>query len=126
MDYQRFYEVMGSAGLPNGDLSRGMGHPELLRLYEKWKEDVFTVEHPSYFSKCVHFYFVYQGVQYTLEPWEFDQHVKHSGREPYEKGSYVSLVDGARAELLFLDYVQKDLKALGLSENDMILTGTID
>ena len=126
MTNQRFYEVMGSTGLPKGDLSKGIGHPELLRLYEKWKEDVFKVEHPSYFSKCVHFYFVYQGVQYNLEPWEFDQHVKQSGREPYVKGSFVSLVDGARAELLFMDYVEKDLMALGLTDNDIILTGTID
>jgi hypothetical protein len=126
MHYQRFYEVMGSAGLPKGDLSKGIGHPDLLKLYEKWKEDVFNVRHPSYFSKGVHFYFVYQGVQYTLEPWEFDQHVKQSGREPHVKGSYVSLVDGARAELLFMDYVEKDLYALGLTDNDIILTGTID
>lgn len=87
---------------------------------------MFKVEPPSYFSKCVHFYFVYQGVQYNLEPWEFDQNVKQSGREPFEKGSYLSLVYGARAEILFLDYVQKDLKAFGLTENDMILSGMID
>ena len=102
------------------------GHSNLRKLYGKSKEDVFKVKHPSYFSKCVHFYFVYQGVHYNLEPWEFVQHVKPSGREPYVNGSYVSLVDGARAELLFMDYVDKDLIVLGLTENDIILTGTID
>ena len=126
MDNQRFNEVMGAAGLPKGDLSKGEGHPELLKLYEKWKEDIFKVKHPSYFSKGVHLYFVYQGVQYTLEPWEFDQHVKQSGREPYQKGSYEILVDGARAELLFMDYVEKDLRVLGLTDNDIILTGMLD
>ncbi len=45
---------------------------------------------------------------------------------PYVQGSYVSLVDGARAERLFMDYVEKDLMALGLTDNDIILTGTID
>ncbi|MEY3431336.1 MAG: hypothetical protein RIS53_234, partial [Bacillota bacterium] len=46
--------------------------------------------------------------------------------EPYQKGSYQILVDGARAELLFMDYVEKDLRVLGLTDNDIILTGMLD
>ncbi len=45
---------------------------------------------------------------------------------PNVQGSYDSLVDGARAELLFMDYVEKDLYALALTDNNIILTGTID
>ena len=125
MTDEQFYRLKGSRNVKTESLRKGEGPPELQALYKKWLEDIFSVKHPEWYSKHVAFYFLYKGIRYELCPDEFDDHVIKDGREG-DPGPYWFRVDGARAEMLFDSIVSKDLKKLGVKDDEILLQGSLD
>ncbi len=125
MTNEQFDRLMFGTGIESKSLFRGEGAKELIKLYGKWQQQVLTIGHPSYFSKNVALYFIYQGIRYELSPYEFDQYVKEVTKETHT-GLVQRGVDGAIAETLFDDYVIPDIKKLGVKNEDILLQGTLD
>ena len=125
MTNEQFDRLMFGTGIESKSLFRGERAIELLKLYGNWQTQVLKISHPSYFSKNVALYFIYQGIRYELSPYEFDQYVKEVMKTSHT-GSVQRGVDGAIAESLFDEFVIPDLKKLGVKNEDILLQGTLD
>jgi hypothetical protein len=125
MTDEQFYRLKSSTNVKTESLRKGEGPPELQALYKKWLEDIFSVKHPEWYAKHVAFYFLYKGIRYELGSGEFDAHVIKDGREG-DPGPHWFLVDDARAEMLFDSIVTRDLKKLGVKDDEILSQGMLD
>ena len=105
MTDEQFDRLMFGKGIESKSLFHGEGPTELIAFYENWQKRVLEIKHPSFFSKNVALYFIYQGIRYELSP----------------RG-----VDGAIAEKLFDEYVIPDLRKMGVKDEDILFQGSLD
>jgi hypothetical protein len=125
MTDEQFDRLMFGKGIESKSLFHGEGPTELIAFYEKWQKRVLEIKHPSFFSKNVALYFIYQGIRYELSPYEFDLYVKAVTGKENLKISPRGL-DGAIAEKLFDEYVIPDLRKMGVKDEDIIFQGSLD
>jgi hypothetical protein len=123
--YEAWNRIRSGVGIETKSLAKGEGPKDLQTLYSKWLNAIFEIPHPEWYSKHVAVIFIYQGVRYELEADEFDDYVIKDGREG-DPGPHWWCVDDARFEVLANRVIYQDLKKLGISDDDILLLGSLD
>lgn len=106
-------------------LEHNEGPKELQDLYSKWLKDILLIPHPGYFAKNVEIYFIYNNIRYNFDKRAFVVYVQKAEKEG-KKSPYGNYVDTARFESLLYDVVIKDLTKLGLLEEELFCSGSLD
>ncbi len=124
--YDAWDRIRVGKGIETKLLKNGEGHAELLGLYQKWLNAIFDVKWPGYYAKNVSMMFIYKDVRYVLDREEFDAFVIKDGREGPLERQYDRKVDHARFEALLCQVVYPDLIKIGITDDDIVQTGSLD
>ena len=124
--YDAWDRIRVGKGIETKLLKNGEGHSELLVLYQKWLNAIFDIQWPGYYAKNVSIMFIYKDVRYVLDREEFDAFVIKDGREGPLERQYDRKVDHARFEALLCQVVYPDLIKLGITDKDIVQTGSLD
>ena len=123
--YDAWNRLRSGIGIETRSLENNEGQKELQDLYSKWKEDILLIPHPGYFAKNVEIYFIYHNIRYNFDKRAFVDYVQMAEKEG-KNSPYGCYVDAARFESLLYDVVIKDLIKIGVHEEELFCSGSLD